>query len=78
MYCGEGTELVRGNIDLRKKNDACMTLKEILSGESKNLEFKVQRPKASSKYMKSVAAFWMRRVCEGISVNRISCDRIYA
>ena len=34
-----------------------MTLKEILSGESKNLEFKVQRPKDSSKYMKSVVAF---------------------
>ena len=34
-----------------------MTLKEILAGESKNLEFKVQRPKDSSKYMKSVVAF---------------------
>ena len=34
-----------------------MTLKEILSGESKNLEFNVQRPKVSSKYMKAVAAF---------------------
>lgn len=34
-----------------------MTLKEILAGDSKNLEFKVQRPKDSSKYMKSVVAF---------------------
>ena len=34
-----------------------MTLKEILAGESKNLELKVQRPKNSSKYMKSVVAF---------------------
>lgn len=34
-----------------------MTLEEILVGESKNLEFKVQRPKDSTKYMKSVVAF---------------------
>ena len=34
-----------------------MTLEEILAGESKNLEFKVQRPKNSTKYMKSVVAF---------------------
>lgn len=34
-----------------------MTLEEILAGESKNLEFKVQRPKDSIKYMKSVVAF---------------------
>jgi ATP-dependent DNA helicase RecG len=35
-----------------------MTLEEmIMTGESKNLEFKVQRPKDSSKYMKSVIAF---------------------
>ena len=34
-----------------------MTLKEILSGELKNLEFNVQRPKVSSKYMKAVVAF---------------------
>lgn len=34
-----------------------MTLEKILEGESKNLEFKVQRPKDSTKYMKSVVAF---------------------
>jgi len=34
-----------------------MTLEEILAGESKNLEFKVQRPKDSRQYMKSVVAF---------------------
>ena len=34
-----------------------MTLEEILAGESKNLEFKVQCPKVSSKYMKTVVAF---------------------
>ena len=34
-----------------------MTLEEILAGESKNLEFKVRRPKDSIKYMKSVVAF---------------------
>ena len=34
-----------------------MTLQEILAGESKNLEFKVRRPKDSIKYMKSVVAF---------------------
>ena len=34
-----------------------MTLEEILAGESKNLEFKVQRPKNSTNYMKSVVAF---------------------
>ena len=34
-----------------------MTLEEILAGESKNLEFKVRRPKESMKYMKSVVAF---------------------
>ena len=34
-----------------------MTLEEILAGESENLEFKVQRPKDSTKYMKSVVAF---------------------
>lgn len=34
-----------------------MTIEEILAGESKNLEFKVQRPKDSFKYMKSVVAF---------------------
>jgi predicted HTH transcriptional regulator len=34
-----------------------MTLEEILAGESKNLEFKVQRPKDSIKYMRSVVAF---------------------
>ena len=45
------------NCNAEEKEDACMTLKEILAGESKNLEFKVQRPKDSSKYMKSVVAF---------------------
>ena len=34
-----------------------MTIEEILAGESKNIEFKVQRPKDSIKYMKTVVAF---------------------
>lgn len=34
-----------------------MTIEEIIAGESKNVEFKVQRPKDSSKYMKTVVAF---------------------
>lgn len=34
-----------------------MTIEEILAGESKNVEFKVQRPKDSTKYMKTVVAF---------------------
>ena len=34
-----------------------MTIEEILAGESKNVEFKVQRPKNSVKYMKMVVAF---------------------
>lgn len=34
-----------------------MTVEEILAGESKNVEFKVQRPKDSGKYMKTVIAF---------------------
>lgn len=34
-----------------------MTIEEILAGESKNVEYKVQRPKDSFKYMKSVVAF---------------------
>ena len=34
-----------------------MTIEEILAGESKNVEFKVQRPKDSLKYMKTVVAF---------------------
>ncbi|MCH4020536.1 MAG: hypothetical protein LKE61_06635 [Erysipelotrichaceae bacterium] len=34
-----------------------MALEEILAGESKNLESKVQCPKVSSKYMKTVVAF---------------------
>ena len=34
-----------------------MTIEEILAGESKNVEFKVQRPKDSGKYMKTVVAF---------------------
>ena len=34
-----------------------MTVEEILAGESKNVEFKVQRPKDSGKYMKTVVAF---------------------
>ena len=34
-----------------------MTIEEILAGESKNVEFKVQRPKDSFKYMKTVVAF---------------------
>ena len=34
-----------------------MTIEEMLAGESKNIEFKVQRPDKSIKYMKSVVAF---------------------
>lgn len=34
-----------------------MTIEEILAGESKNVEFKVQRPDKSIKYMKFVVAF---------------------
>lgn len=34
-----------------------MTIEEILAGESKNVEFKVSRPKDSKKYTKSVVAF---------------------
>ncbi len=34
-----------------------MTIEEILSGESKNIEFKAQLPEKSVKYMKSVVAF---------------------
>ena len=34
-----------------------MTIEEILAGESKNVEFKVQRPDKSMKYMKRVVAF---------------------
>mgnify|MGYP000850568102 FL=1 len=34
-----------------------MTIEEILAGESKSVEFKVQRPDKSIKYMKSVIAF---------------------
>lgn len=34
-----------------------MTIEEIIAGESKNVEFKVQRPKDSSKYIKTVVAF---------------------
>lgn len=34
-----------------------MTMEEILAGESKNIEFKVQRPDKSIKYMKTVVAF---------------------
>ena len=33
-----------------------MTIEEILAGESKNVEFKVQRPDKSIKYMKTVVA----------------------
>lgn len=34
-----------------------MTLKDILAGESENLEFKQERPADSKKYMKSIVAF---------------------
>ena len=34
-----------------------MTIKEILSGESANVEYKVQRPEKSSRYLKTVIAF---------------------
>lgn len=36
---------------------SALIIEEILAGESKNVEFKVQRPKDSSKYMKTVVAF---------------------
>ena len=32
-----------------------MTIEEILAGESKNVEFKVQRPDKSMKYMKTLS-----------------------
>lgn len=38
-----------------------MTIEEILAGESKNVEFKVQRPKDSVKYMKTIVAFPMAK-----------------
>ena len=34
-----------------------MTIEEILAGESKNVEFKVQRPDKSMKYMKNGCCF---------------------
>lgn len=34
-----------------------VTLKDIVEGESKNIEFKVELPKKSEKYVKSVIAF---------------------
>lgn len=34
-----------------------LILEEILAGESKNVEFKVQRPKDNIKYMKTIVAF---------------------
>lgn len=34
-----------------------LTVEEILAGESKNVEFKVQRPKDNTKYMKTIVAF---------------------
>ena len=34
-----------------------MNLNEILHGESKNIEYKVELPKKSEKYLKSVIAF---------------------
>lgn len=34
-----------------------MTIEEILGGESKNLEYKGERPAKSKSYMKSVVAF---------------------
>ncbi|EFY07976.1 hypothetical protein HMPREF9444_00244 [Succinatimonas hippei YIT 12066] len=43
-----------------KKHKDCkkvMTIEEMLAGESKNVEFKVERPKDSIKYIKSVVAF---------------------
>ena len=42
-----------------KKHKDCkkvMTIEEMLAGESKNVEFKVERPKDSIKYIKSVVA----------------------
>ena len=34
-----------------------MTIEEILAGESKNVEFKVQRPKDSGKYIENGGCF---------------------
>ena len=34
-----------------------MNIKALLSGESKNVEYKVSRPEKSIKYMKTVIAF---------------------
>lgn len=34
-----------------------VTIEEIMAGESKNVEFKVQKPKDSFKYVKTVVAF---------------------
>ena len=45
-----------------------MTVEEILAGESKNVEFKVQRPKDSGKYMKTVVAFSNEREEKSSSV----------
>ena len=54
----------KGSVRIRKKaiesdseGGISLTIEEILAGESKNVEFKVQRPKDSSKYMKTVIAF---------------------
>ena len=45
------------NWERRNHGGGHMTIEEILAGESKNVEFKVQRPDKSIKYMKTVVAF---------------------
>ena len=41
----------------QQKGVISLTVEEILAGESKHVEFKVQRPKDNTKYMKTVVAF---------------------
>lgn len=38
-----------------------MTVEEIKNGESKNIEFKIQLPDDSKKYMKTIVAFADRK-----------------
>ena len=52
-------KIILGGEDNRQKvrRGKKMTLDEIKKGESKNIEFKVQLPDDSKKYMKSIVAF---------------------
>ena len=43
--------------NIHGKRGVMMTIEEILTGESKNVEFKENLPEKSIKYMKSVVAF---------------------